>query len=431
MSKTATHMKMFTPRARRLVAALGSIGLAAGGLVTWMSAPAAATTVTDEATFRSAWTNAAETQIDLTNDINLTCGGGGVAIRNSTTALTLDGHGHTVRQTCATNGALQQAGAGALTLQNVTITGGDNTVPGYGGGLFSHGPATFSNSVVSGNTSSNGGGGLWVEAALTITDSTVSGNHNTGTFGGGGISAAGPTTITTSTISGNDAGLSGGIGGGGMAVAGATSITNSTITGNSAGGFGGGGIAISISGTTTLVYSTVVGNSAPPPANGANVQGSASQSHLVSFGSVVALPQGSGINCAGLGGGTTSNGYNFSDDASCGFTAATDQQNAGNPNLGTLVNNGGPTQTRRPQSGSPLINAVPTGSCQADGAAGVTTDQRGIHRPQGSGCDIGAVEVEQVPQSKEDCKNGGWQNFVDSQGHAFRNQGDCVSFAGP
>jgi hypothetical protein len=33
-----------------------------------------------------------------------------------------------------------------------------------------------------------------------------------------------------------------------------------------------------------------------------------------------------------------------------------------------------------------------------------------------------------VPKSKDDCKNGGWKNFVDDQGRPFKNQGDCVSF---
>src|SRR6266545_2424169 len=157
MNRTATHATMFRLRLGRVVAALAGVGLGAAGLMAATSIPAAATTVSDEATFRAAWTNAAETQIDLTTDVALTCGGGGVAIRNSTTALTLDGHGHTVRQTCAANGVLQQDGTGALTLQNVTITGGSNTAPGYGGGLFSHGPATFTNSAVWNNTSSNGG----------------------------------------------------------------------------------------------------------------------------------------------------------------------------------------------------------------------------------------------------------------------------------
>lgn len=32
------------------------------------------------------------------------------------------------------------------------------------------------------------------------------------------------------------------------------------------------------------------------------------------------------------------------------------------------------------------------------------------------------------PTSKEACKNGGWQNLVGSNGQAFKNQGDCVSY---
>lgn len=33
-----------------------------------------------------------------------------------------------------------------------------------------------------------------------------------------------------------------------------------------------------------------------------------------------------------------------------------------------------------------------------------------------------------VATSSNQCKNGGWQNFNDSNGNAFKNQGDCVSF---
>ncbi len=32
------------------------------------------------------------------------------------------------------------------------------------------------------------------------------------------------------------------------------------------------------------------------------------------------------------------------------------------------------------------------------------------------------------PASKEDCKKGGWMNFVKDDGQAFKNQGDCVSY---
>ena len=32
------------------------------------------------------------------------------------------------------------------------------------------------------------------------------------------------------------------------------------------------------------------------------------------------------------------------------------------------------------------------------------------------------------PATKDDCKNGGWMNFVKDDGSAFKNQGDCVSY---
>ena len=96
---------------------------------------------------------------------------------------------------------------------------------------------------------------------------------------------------------------------------------------------------------------------------------------------------------------TTSNGFNFSDDAnatvSCMFNAATDRVGASNdPMLGALGANGGPTNTMVPNPGSPLIDAIPDpgGGCPA--APTITTDQRGVTRPQGPGCDIGAVEVQ-------------------------------------
>jgi hypothetical protein len=55
------------------------------------------------------------------------------------------------------------------------------------------------------------------------------------------------------------------------------------------------------------------------------------------------------------------------------------------PNLGSLGNYGGPTQTKIANPGSPAIDAA---SC----ANAPATDQRGVTRPQGASCDIGAVE---------------------------------------
>ncbi len=55
-----------------------------------------------------------------------------------------------------------------------------------------------------------------------------------------------------------------------------------------------------------------------------------------------------------------------------------------NPLLGPLANNGGPTQTHLPLTGSPAINT---------GNTTLTVDQRGTTRPQGAADDKGAVEV--------------------------------------
>jgi hypothetical protein len=111
---------------------------------------------------------------------------------------------------------------------------------------------------------------------------------------------------------------------------------------------------------------------------------------------VVAEAAGGGSNCDV--GSTASNGFNFTDDASsgagtCMFNPATDHVGASNnPALGALGPNGGPTNTMVPNPGSPLIDAIPIASCGA--MVGIGTDQRGVTRPQGPGCDIGAVEVQ-------------------------------------
>src|SRR5208282_6662196 len=67
--------------------------------------------------------------------------------------------------------------------------------------------------------------------------------------------------------------------------------------------------------------------------------------------------------------------------------------------LGILQNNGGPTQTIALFSTSPAVDAIPLSPvnyCTDTSGNPVTTDQRGVTRPQGSGCDIGAFELNQT-----------------------------------
>jgi len=55
------------------------------------------------------------------------------------------------------------------------------------------------------------------------------------------------------------------------------------------------------------------------------------------------------------------------------------------PKLGTLASNGGPTKTHALLAGSPALDAASGADCPAK-------DQRGVVRPQGTGCDIGSYE---------------------------------------
>jgi uncharacterized repeat protein (TIGR02543 family) len=107
---------------------------------------------------------------------------------------------------------------------------------------------------------------------------------------------------------------------------------------------------------------------------------------------------GLGPNCYG----GTSGGYNIlgSDCTSPWFSRAETDRTV-DPQLGLLADNGGPTRTMLPQTGSPAIDAIPGGQSPCSGST--LRDQRGVARPQGNGCDIGAVEVEvaapQAPQN--------------------------------
>jgi hypothetical protein len=280
--------------------------------------------------------------------------------------LAIEGNGGTVQ---SPSGIIDVANASnpLVTVHALTLTG--TTASGVI--IFSSGPVTLTAVTITGGIEglrSSGPGGT-----VTVTDSTIRGSVS-------GLETSGnDINLVRSTISGIarralDTNT-------GPATA---TLVNSTVSGNaSSAGFS--GIAVF---AAVLVYSTVVGNG-----TGANGDHNIlTTGDLTAFGSVVAL-KGTGTSCS-IGGTTHTHGYNYSDDSSCNFTDPTDHQAAANPLLGPLAANGGATQTRAPQTGSPLIDAIPLSSCQNDGATGITTDQRSLARPSGSGCDIGAVEVQ-------------------------------------
>jgi hypothetical protein len=80
-----------------------------------------------------------------------------------------------------------------------------------------------------------------------------------------------------------------------------------------------------------------------------------------------------------------SRGHNLDSDGSCFLSAAGDLPNR-DALLGPLFDNGGPTETQALQAGSPAIDAAAVDGCPQH-------DQRGVVRPQGAACDIGAYEL--------------------------------------
>ena len=283
------------------------------------------------------------------------------------------GAGQTIIDGNAKGRAIEIDNGGVLDLSGVTVTGGvananSPTLAGVGAGIF----------VTAGDN---------LPGRLTLRDSTVS--ANTATTAGGGIAVQGPTTIINSTISGNSANAAIGAGaasGGGIAVLASTlQVQNTTISGNTTNGSGAG---VSVAASATFRSATIAANTS----TGTSLAGGIALGTLAQVTATNTIIAGNTTtNCSFGRSAVLTSGYVLAGDASCNLTATGDQQNT-NPLLGALADNGGPTPTQLPASGSPAVDRGPT---TASGC--LATDQRGVARPQGSACDIGAVERAVAP----------------------------------
>jgi hypothetical protein len=279
-----------------------------------------------------------------------------------------------------------------VTISGLTITGGRDDSTG-GGGIDNSGTLTVTNSTVSGNSAiqaslGGAGAGIFNSGTLTVANSTVSGNGGgLGGSIGGGIYNSSMLTVTNSTFSDNSAGGADSSGrGGGIYNSGTLTVTNSTFTGNSARSAGpeGRGGGIDNSGTLTVTSSTFSGNAASGVFSSGAGGGIDNSGTLTVTTSLFADADGSNLISAGTGTRFVSGGHNLFSDVPAVPLDATDLINS-DPMLGALADNGGPTFTQALLPGSPALDAgVPV--------AGLTTDQRGVPRPQGRAPDIGAFE---------------------------------------
>ncbi len=264
--------------------------------------------------------------------------------------LTIDGSGQNV--TISGNNAVRVmwVNSGAdLTLRKLTIADGKIT------GADGAGVANFGTLIVDRMTFANGsaaaGGGIanFSGGTLLVSDSAFTGNS--ASTGGGGIANYGGATasVANTTFFTNTA--TGASGGGGLWNNGTLAVNNSTFSANSASPGGG----IRIAGGSATLRNTLIANSA------------------------------SGGDCVGTLSGTNNNNLIKDTGANaCGLTDGANGNIIGqDPNLGALT--GSPAYLPL-TAGSPALNAGDNASCAA-------TDQRGVFRPQGGRCDIGAFEM--------------------------------------
>jgi CSLREA domain-containing protein len=377
-------------------------------------------------------------------------GGGGGGVVN-TGSLTLD------HSTVVNN----QAGQGGSGSGSVGV-GGKGGMGGPGGGILSTAVSTLIvlSSTVSGNTAGAGGagsigtsgatggdggdgGGIATAAALTLTASTISGNaagaggtggylpNNKAVVGGaggfgGGLSDDATTsqTIVDDTIANNTSGAGGAGGDGGNSVPGGP--------GND-GGQGGG--VVSEGAQLQIVQSTIAANhvgaggAGGPGAPGGTGGMAGTGGGISAFGSASAqnsiVANNSGGNCIG---NVVNHGHNLS------FPGTGCPGPGGDPKLGPLTDNGGPTATIALLPGSAAIDQIP-----AVGAECTTTDQRGVQRPQGPACDVGAFEAGVAPRNTAlptisgaailACSTGMWMNFPQSFAFVWLRDGAPIAGA--
>jgi hypothetical protein len=275
-----------------------------------------------------------------------------------------------------------------LNVVNSTVSGNvgiedSSSGGGRGGGIdfeSAKGTLTISRSIIDGNSATYSGGGIEVfggyppRVTVAITNSTIS-NNVAGCCGGGGLYLfAAILTMTNSTMSGNQ---TGGNGGAIQTTLADVNINNATIANNYAGPIGGG---IYAGGTVAVLRKKILltlNNFVI--ANAIIADNQAAESPDCQSG-VPQLP-------------IISKNYNFIGDPSgCAMSGQTANNLAGDPLLGPLQNNGGPTDTQALLPGSLALGAGNPAKPEGRNGHCLATDQIGTARPMGA-CDIGAYQV--------------------------------------
>ena len=286
-------------------------------------------------------------------------------------------NGFTVTAGNANGSGTQASGGGmynygsAPTLADVTFSANSAT---YGGGMYNDGsnPALANVSFNSNMATSNGGGMYNYGSSPTLAEITFNGNSATN-FGGGIFNYSSSPALTNVTFGGNSTTYGAGMYNGGSS---SPTLMNITFSSNTASSYGGG--IYDTSSNPTLTNVTFNSNSA------------------IFGGGIINFSSSPTIHNTILWGNATTYGAQMYNDSSSipvvsdsvvqgGYAGGTNILST-DPVLGALGDYGDFTQTIPLLPGSSAIDTGNVTTCPA-------TDQRGVARPQGAQCDMGAFEA--------------------------------------
>lgn len=323
----------------------------------------------------------------MTSSGNYTDYGGAILVDLSST-LSID-HVTFSKNQSYEGGAIFIPASASVTILNSEFDSNSSQTDGGAIYIISRGDLTVEYSVFTNNSSADGGGAIVLDSAGTRLLEYNTFSNNTARTGGAIQiiqTSNSQTTLEDNLFSGNISSSGGGAGGAlyisQSSLPATLSMVNNTFYANQSGGVGG---AIYTYGTATMENNTFSNNQANLSGGngGASLYLSAPASTTL-YNNLLTNNTGGG-ECVSFGSVVTTGSNNFVGDGSATCLPIL----TGNPLLGPLADNGGFTQTMALLPGSPAIDAGnDTPSCPS-------TDQRGVIRPQGAHCDIGAFELVQ------------------------------------
>jgi CSLREA domain-containing protein len=268
---------------------------------------------------------------------------------------------------------------GAVSFSTIMITNVDATNSDGAGFEIASGTVGISNVVVSNAHAQNDAGVRNSQGTVTIDNSTFTDNVSNNAAAAIGNYAA--MTVRSSTFIGNTAYYAGGA----IENGGTMTVANSTFYGNT--GQDEGGALANVGGELTILNSTISGGSA---AYGSALVNVSSLGHVTIKNSIFA---GSAPLCYNTGAALLVTSSVTQDTSCVGFTKIT----AAHLALGSLGINGGATETIPLLPWSTAINAGNNTVCAGSDVSAV--DQRGVARPMGPNCDLGAFELVYRPDA--------------------------------